>query len=245
MGIEIGTQHTPLQFENPYYMDPAKRKGIPSDSTVIHGDPPVESLAFVGPIHDYNKHMGGVDGNAQMQSYYSPDIKTRIYWWTVWDTVLNAIIVNSYIHYTLKNPDPKKRMNHLQFRQSIQLSCMRNQTGVTTRHVEFDINPRPSHDLPEHRRKTLTSRIRCHSCTLSKRPTKHRKALSDISGNEPRKRSRAPRIAYGCTAKTCEGKAFCLKGPCWEERHRILNLGNGQGGEYTEFWDSPVEEPDT
>ena len=222
----MSTQHEAIQFDEYFYMDAKRRKGIPPDATVLHGDPPTENLAFPMPIHEYNKHMGGVDGNAQMQSYYSPDVKARIFWFSLWIFAIDTAIINCFIHYLLKNSNPNQRMTHLDFRRSIQISCMRNQAGVTTKHVHVEANPRPSQRIPLHAWKSLPKRTLCHSCKISKRQANPRKAnprrvLSDISGNEPRKRpSQAPQVRWGCIANACNGLAFCRNGPCWVEHHQ-------------------------
>ena len=67
-------------------------------------------------VAQYNKYMGGVDTADQLLSYYGFSHRTIKWWRRAFLYLLDMAVVNSYILYTLKHPDKKRRLTHEQFR---------------------------------------------------------------------------------------------------------------------------------
>ncbi len=97
--------------------------------TTIHGDSdvPVERRSRHVPggretvlkpqaIVQYNKYMGGVDHADQLLSYYGFGHRTVRWWRRAFFFLLHMAVVNSYVLYTIENPDKKRRLSHEQFR---------------------------------------------------------------------------------------------------------------------------------
>ena len=66
-------------------------------------------------IVEYNRYMGGVDHADQLLSYYGFGHRTVKWCRRAFFLLLDMAVVNSYILYTLQNPD-KRRLSHEQFR---------------------------------------------------------------------------------------------------------------------------------
>ena len=70
-------------------------------------------------IVEYNKYMGGVDVADQLLSYYGFGHRTVKWWRRAFFFLLDMAVVNSYILYTVKNPDKRRRLTHEQFRVTL------------------------------------------------------------------------------------------------------------------------------
>ena len=70
-------------------------------------------------VVEYNKYMGGVDLADQLLSYYGFGHRTVKWWRRAFFFLLDTAVVNSYIMYTLQNPDKKRRLTHEQFRVAL------------------------------------------------------------------------------------------------------------------------------
>ena len=71
------TVHTEEEMQRPVFKNAKRRRGV-SGTAISHIDG-AEKLPFPTPIVDYNKHMGGSDGNAQQRAYYHPRRPDRRY----------------------------------------------------------------------------------------------------------------------------------------------------------------------
>ena len=69
-------------------------------------------------IVEYNRYMGGVDHAEQLLSYYGFGHRTVKWWRRAFFLLLDMAVVNSYILYTLQNPD-KRRLSHEQLRVTL------------------------------------------------------------------------------------------------------------------------------
>jgi len=67
-------------------------------------------------IVQYNKHMKGVDQADQLLSYYGFGHRTVKWWRRAFFFLLDMAVVNSYVLYTLQNPDKKRRLTHEEYR---------------------------------------------------------------------------------------------------------------------------------
>ena len=70
-------------------------------------------------IMEYNKYMGGVDLADQLLSYYGFGHRTVKWWRRAFFFLLDTAVVNSYILYTVKNPEKQRRLTHEQFRVAL------------------------------------------------------------------------------------------------------------------------------
>ena len=70
-------------------------------------------------IVEYNRYMGGVDHADQLLSYYGFGHRTVKWWRRAFFFLLDMAVVNSYILYTLQNPDKRRRLSHEQFRVTL------------------------------------------------------------------------------------------------------------------------------
>lgn len=125
----IITAHTVAECYYNVIFDPRRRKDIPEDSyEVIESASALRGLPFPQPIVDYNEHMGGLDGNAQLRAQYSCDHHgDRRYWWKLFHFVVHAAIVNAYILYKLDWPESK--INRREFQREVALHFTRNPAG--------------------------------------------------------------------------------------------------------------------
>ncbi len=67
-------------------------------------------------IVEYNRFIGGVDLADQLLSYYGFGHRTVRWWRRAFFFLFDMAVVNSYILYTLQNPDRRRRLSHEQFR---------------------------------------------------------------------------------------------------------------------------------
>ena len=68
---------------------------------------------------EYNRYMGGVDVADQLLSYYGFGHRTVKWWRRAFFFLLDMAVVNSYILYTVQNPDKRRRLTHEQFRVTL------------------------------------------------------------------------------------------------------------------------------
>ena len=68
-------------------------------------------------IVEYN--MGSMDHADQLLSYYGFGHRTVKWWRRAFFFLLDMAVVNSYILYTLQNPDKRRRLSHEQFRVTL------------------------------------------------------------------------------------------------------------------------------
>ena len=189
------------------------RKDIPEESVEdFDGE---RWIVFPRPTNDYNKHMGGSDGNQQQRQYYStPHHTDRRYWWVLFMFILHAAVLNAYLLYKVDFPESK--MTHSEFQREIALHLLRNPVGNTHRGLYSFTNDNPSVPRPAHRWTELPKRQTCDPC---RRAGRKRKALGDIT-NTANKKRRPPQTQYGCIHEACKGLAACKPG-CWNEFHSV------------------------
>ena len=228
------TIHTPDDLEAYDMLFKKKRHGISADAQTIrvknlsyytlpsvyaHSQPHIErGLAFPIAVRQYNKHMGGSDGNAQGRAYYSPGTRSFRYWWPLFKFLLDASILNAYILWQLQFSESK--LSHVDFQHQVATSLCQNPDGTGRKRatkVEV-IGVEGLKDL-DHDWVRLKKRAYCQVCQVNKdRPSKKRKPLMDITNSVTKKqRQRGPQTFWGC--KGCEGSACCREASCWNALH--------------------------
>ena len=75
-------------------------------------------------VAEYNKYMKGVDQVDQLLSYYGFSHHTVKWWRRAFFYLLDMAVVNSYVLYTLKHPDKKRRLTHEQFRVQLAIDLL-------------------------------------------------------------------------------------------------------------------------
>ena len=124
----MSTAHSVADAERSRLKDIERRSKIPKNAGVWIDDAhSKKALDFPVPIDDYNAHMGGSDGCAQQRSYYSAIRHCdRRYWWPIFQFLLDASVLNSFILYGLDHGHKKDSFNHSEFRRRIGLALVRN-----------------------------------------------------------------------------------------------------------------------
>lgn len=208
------TVHDVQEAQQQYPRDPKKRHQIPNDSYEwINGE---KKLMFPEPIIDYNKHMGGSDGNAQQRATGSPAKHRDVrYWWPMFVFMLEACILNAHILFKLNTP--KSRLSHREFQRQIAFALLRNPAGQSKqRIIAPELNRKRKFPGPEHEWIHLSKKKRCTACTQNRIM---RKPLQPIAAN-PTKRKRPAETRWGCKHPDCSDKAICKPG-CWDKAHDI------------------------
>ena len=108
------TAHSVGEAKEQYPRDPKKRHKIPDTAYEwVNGQ---QQLMFPKPVIDYNKHMGGSDGNAQQRACASPAPHRDVrYWWSLFGFILEASILNAFILF--KHNKPESRYSHGEFQR--------------------------------------------------------------------------------------------------------------------------------
>ena len=232
------TVHTPKDMEASDLLPKSKRHGIPVNSSHIraknlsfytlpsvfsHSQPCIEQgLPFPTAVRQYNKNMGGSDGNAQVRAYYSSETRSFCYWWCLFKFLLDASILNAYTLWKLQFPDSK--LSHVDFQYQVAMSLIQNPAGTGRKRATIvQVIGRKDKGLAEleHDWVLLQKRAYCQICCVNKdRPLRERKRkpLGEIEGNVvKRPRQRGPQTLWGC--KGCPGSACCQESSCWEALH--------------------------
>ena len=78
--------------------------------------------------HEYNTHMGGLDGNAQVRAKYQSNIRANGWPWRLTVCLLLAgSVYNAYRIYKLIHTDELgKRMTHAEFQQQVATKLLQN-----------------------------------------------------------------------------------------------------------------------
>ncbi|SLM34182.1 PiggyBac transposable element-derived protein [Lasallia pustulata] len=165
------TVHTPADMEAYDILSKNKRHGIPAEasttrarnllfytlpSVYAHTQPHIEQgLPFPAAVRQYNKHMGGSDGNAQGRAYYSPGTRNVRYWWLLLKLLLDASILNAYILWQLQFPD--SNLSHKAFQRQVATSLAMNPAGTgRQRATKVVVTGAKSLMKPEHYWKAAT-----------------------------------------------------------------------------------------
>ena len=77
-------------------------------------------------IVEYNRYMGEVDHADQLLSYHDFGHRTVKWWRRAFFFLLDMAVVNSFILYTLENPDKRRRLTHEQFRFTLATDLMQH-----------------------------------------------------------------------------------------------------------------------
>ena len=77
-------------------------------------------------IVEYNRYMGEVDHADQLLSYHGFGHHTVKWWRRAFFFLLDMAVVNSFILYTLENPDKRRRLTHEQFRFTLATDLMQH-----------------------------------------------------------------------------------------------------------------------
>ena len=133
-----------------------------------------------------NRYMGGVDHADQLLSYYGFGHRTVKWWRRAFFFLLDMAVVNSYILYTLQNPDKRRRLSHKQFRVTLATDLL-HVAALATGSVDY--GPRRQLLQPAAR---LTERhfpislgkslvgwlVQCDCCVCSKKKGRKRKTTT-------------------------------------------------------------------
>lgn len=200
------TTHTIDEMKTVVYKDAKRRNGIPKSAICD------EKIPFPAPIIEYNRHMGGSDGNAQQRSYYSSQCPDSRYWWPLFTFLLDAAVLNSFKLWGRLYPDSK--LTHSEFQHQIAEVLMTN--GATRKHsINLSISEKKPVDKStscewEHTGK----KSYCRPCREEEVRLRKRRALEEISENATKKR-RTPQTRWQC--KSCG--PCCKKEDCWRALH--------------------------
>ena len=170
--------------------------------------PHVKEVEIPGPVHHYNRNMGGVDLNDQYRSYYPSGRSGKKWWRFVFWFLVDVVVCNAYVVEGLSShlPSSKSRRNHLQFKLEVakQLiggySGRKRYAGKKRKATHFD-NAISLPNLPGHHEVKLEGRKgACICCSVHNR--------RNPSG-------RTPETVYGCDR--C-GVHLCRSG-CFLQYH--------------------------
>ena len=125
---------------------------------------------------EYNKYMGGVDLAHHLLLYYGFGHRT-VKWWRRAFFLLDTAVVNSYILYTMQNPDKKRRLTHEQFRVALATDLLHAagvELGGNNHHGPHRRSIQPAACLikwhfPIGLRKTSAGRPLQHDCSVCSR----------------------------------------------------------------------------
>lgn len=182
-----------------------QKRNIPDE--VVEWVDEEKNLMFPKLVIEYNKHMGGSDGNAQQRAVASPAAHRDLrYWWPMFLFMLEASVLNAYLLY--KQDHPQNRCTKREFQRQIALVLIRNPLGQTkkVRTIPSDVGLKRKYAGPEHEWEPLSKRRYCKKT-----------ALREVSANLGI-RKRPPQVQWGCKHPDCLDKAIC-KPQCWEKAH--------------------------
>lgn len=81
-------------------------------------------------VLDYNKHMGGSDGNDQHRANYScDDHSDHRYWWKLFHIIIHSAALTAWLLYKPDYPDSKLEQN--QFHRLIAVEYIHKLAGRT------------------------------------------------------------------------------------------------------------------
>ena len=198
------------------------------------------SLPKPACVDEYNRHMGGVDRNAQMRASYHCRRKSVKYWHALFVFIIEVAVQNAFrmheIFYTTVYPNRFFLKSHQDFIESLARQLISLNAGRSRMRdhgfVVFEENARdqlqPEHvfeQIPERKRK------RCWSCMEQsvQKPSK-RKHLEAIHPNlrrpqrtdESHKTSQTSFQCKACQKPCCKGKADAAN-RCWDFLHEQPN----------------------
>ncbi len=176
------TFHTIDEMKTIVYKDANRRKGVPK--SVICD----EKLSFPVSIVEYNRHMGGSDGNAQQRAYYSPHRSDSRYWWSLFIFLLDAVVLNAFKLWGRLYPDSK--LTHSEFQHQIVEALLVG--GVTrTRSIKLSVIYPEKEDIDESSTcewEHADKKSYCRPCREKKIKLRKRSTLEEISQNFIKKR---------------------------------------------------------
>ena len=158
---------------------------------------------FPEPVMDYNKHIGGSDGNAQQRACASsaPHQDVR-YWWPMVLFMLEANVLNAHILYKINGGVA----THREFQRQIALALLRNPCGqAKKRNILLQGGQKRKYAGPEHEWRRLPKKRYCTICTKHRTS---RRPLQAISANQNTAR-RPPQTIWGCSHVECTDLAIC------------------------------------
>lgn len=231
----MSTNHSIDDFSREYFMDARRRNGIPPDSAKLRYLPSIAAHSTVlsgqvntlcpfalpvpTPIHDYNLHMGGSDGNAQQRAYYTSNRRSDRYWWPLFSFLLDAAVLNTYKLHMLDNSKSDNRFSHAEFLRHIGTSLLQNPMGNTRyRKTQISVHTKALPLVPPPAHHWLDKKQRCHPCALTKtRPSKRKgEPLGEIDGNGNKRYKRGSQTVWACEG--CH-KPCCKNSSCWNALH--------------------------
>ena len=234
------TAYSLSDVETSDFLSPKKRHGIPKNSikqitppylpsiaahTVTFGSDVSEGLPIPYPIREYNKYMGGSDGNAQQREVYTLDRRFSRYWWPLFIFLHDAACLNAYIIYRSTKMD-SRCLTREEFIRQIAAKLMNNPLGNLRKHQSSAdaLNVRAIEPSSGHHWIHLPKKRECTACKASQRRPHRRNPLAEIDGNAKARRQRGSQTRWGCGAWACRKKAACKKEACWKYIHSKPNL---------------------
>lgn len=216
------TCHSPEEIHQTQHINDLKRNGIPTNARItvsVSSSIPqsrAESenvLPIPLPIRDYNRYMGGSDGNAQTRQYYSFTTRSFRYWWPFFRLLIDASIVNAYKIW--KIAQPYSTLTHQQFQHEITIPLVQDPAGNGRRRLpKVQVIGRPATVFPpEHNWVHLSNRQCCLACRVDKIRVS-RQPLAEVDGNGAKRRRRGAQTMWGCSA--CPNSACCKNAKCWD-----------------------------
>lgn len=225
-------------IDTPYLLPPKRRLNIPEDSVQYLPPPYLPSIAAHSiltnqsdqsglpvpyPIKKYNLHMGGSDGNAQQRATYSFDRRSPKYWWPLFTFLHDATCLNAYILYKSCDHQDSKILSREAFIRSIAMTLITAPAGNgRKRKSQADDLPVGTVEfLPEHQWVFYPKKSFCDRCKANKSRSSKRKRepLTEVDGNNKKRRMRGSQTHWGCGAFSCQKLRACKKAECWNYIH--------------------------
>lgn len=104
-----------MSNEHPGHSDTKVTRNVKDkDGKTEKKEVPIPSIIF-----SYNCFMSGIDRSDQLINNYNVLRQTKKYWKTLFLHFIDIAVVNSYILYKELHPDPKSRMSHYIFRETL------------------------------------------------------------------------------------------------------------------------------
>ena len=200
-------------------MERNKRSGIKLFDSSKEDLPVLELCAIA---HEYNVHMGGSDGNAQVRANYQSNIRANGWPWRLTVCLLLAgSIYNTYHIYKLVHEDEiGKRMIHAEFQYEVAIRLLQNPELFGRKRpssISISSTVRTFTKPSVYRLIKMVKRGYCIACkTTGERPAK-RQPLAEIDTYGNKRRKRGSESWYACAG--CEGTYCCQKKECFDALH--------------------------
>lgn len=132
-------------------------------------------------VKDYNYNMGAIDSHDQLQVYYAIDRKSRRWWMRIFLSMLDAVMVNAYILYsmsfnlvnnpmphTIRHPMDTKKFRCAVIHDLIGMFTCRQLPGRQANYYSVVPVFERGHELVDLSELGMLKKGRCHECCLGR-----------------------------------------------------------------------------